>query len=525
MSDHDDQHASRWPRPRGRRRAAAAGSAAEPAADLLSSPGPAASGPRYNRRMKVTGAICVFLTSVLVVGSLAAYLKYRDVWDSINRVNVSADLTSRPRGFGNALNVLVIGSDSRAGKNGTIGGHTGIGGQRSDTVMIVHISPSPHHIVVLSIPRDSVVPIYRCAPEDGTSGQQAQPGQVEQVNSTFAYGGPGCLWKTIEQTTHIRLDDFIELNFVGFEKVINDLGGVNVCLPQSVNDPLSGLHLRRGRHHIYGQQALAFWRTREDLGLGSDLQRIQRDQYLMISLLHGIEKSGLLSSPSKVTAVIGDVAKAMTTDSGLTLTRMLQIASGLRGLSSSAAQFIEVPTVPYPGNPTAWVQWTQQDNQLFSAISHNVKVPKIKKARPGRRTQTVATVSPGKVNVEVLNGSGVAGVAETASAQLTSRGFTVVGNSNAASFGYAGSVIQYASTADKAAAETLKAQVSNVKLEKNPSLTPGTVNFILGSSFTSLKSKKAARSSGTTSVTKLTKTYGGLSGSTNVCHDKAAFAS
>ncbi len=520
MSDHD---AGRWPRPRrGRRRAAAGGSQG----GFPDEPGPARSGPRYSRRMKITGAVAVFLTAVLVAGSLGAYLKYRDIWDSISRVSVSADLTNRPRGFGNALNLLVIGSDSRAGKNGRIGGRVGITGQRSDTIMVVHITPSPHHIVVLSFPRDSVVPILRCAPEAGAAGQQAQPGQVEQINSTFAFGGPGCLWKTIEQTTHIRLDDFIELNFVGFEKVINDLGGVNVCLPQSVNDPLSGLHLKKGRHHIWGREALAFWRTREDLGMGSDLQRIQRDQFLMISLLHGIEKSNLLASPTRLTTIIGDAAKAMTTDSGLTLTRMLQIASGLRGLSSDAAQFIEVPVVPYPDNPNAWVEWTTQDNQLFYEIAHNVKVTKIKKGKAAPSTQTVATISPDRVNVEVLNGSGVAGIAGTASAQLTSRGFHVAGNGNAPSFGYANSVIQYSGPKDKAAAETLKAEIAGAKLQKDPAATPGTVNLILGSAFTSLKPKNAVGKHGSsTSVSHLTKTYGGLTGNVNVCNDKSAFAS
>ncbi|MGO9159154.1 MAG: LCP family protein [Streptosporangiaceae bacterium] len=481
--------------------------------------------PRYSRRMKVSGAIAIFLTSVLVLGSLAAYVKYRAFWDSIHRVNVSADLTHRPPGFGNALNILLIGSDSRAGKNGLIGGRSAQG-QRSDTVMIVHISPSPHHIVVLSIPRDSVVPVYPCAPEDGAAGQQAQPGTVEQINSTFAFGGPGCLWKTIEQTTHIRLDDFIELDFVGFENVINDLGGVNVCLPQSVNDPMSGLKLSEGRHHIWGKQALAFWRTREDLGLGSDLQRIQRDQFLMIAMLHGIEKSDLLASPTRVAKVISDAARAMTTDSGLTLSRMLQIAEGMRGLTGKSAQFIEVPVVAYPQNQN-WVEWTPQDNGLFAAIAHNVRVPKMKKSPSGKSaagTPAVATVSPAKVNVEVLNGSGVAGVAGTASAGLTSRGFNVAGSTNASSFSYTNSVVQYASSAGLAAAKTVQAQVSGATLQMNSALTPGTVDLILGSSFSSLapNNHHQARS---TRVGNLTKTYGGLTGNANVCNDKAAFAS
>ena len=245
------------------------------------------SASKYSRAMVITGSLSIVVTCALVIGSLYVYQRYRDVWDSIGRIDVSRDLTKRPPKYGSALNVLLVGSDSRAGRNGRIGGHTP--GARSDTVMVLHLSPGRHNAVVLSLPRDSVVPLYRCVPIDGTAGQLAQPGQVEQLNSTFALGGPGCLQETIERTTHIRLDDFIELTFVGFEKIINDIGGVEVCLPQSVNNPQSRLHLSKGRHHIYGPQALAFWRARENLGMGSDLQRIQRDQFLMASLLQGIE--------------------------------------------------------------------------------------------------------------------------------------------------------------------------------------------------------------------------------------------
>jgi LCP family protein required for cell wall assembly len=503
----------------------------------------AAGDRRYSNRMLVAGSVSIVVTLALVVASLAAYVRYRAVWDSINRIDVSKDLTNRPPKYGNALNVLLIGSDSRKGRNGKIGGYTP--GQRSDTVMVLHISPGRHTAVVLSFPRDSVVPILQCAPIDGTPGQQAQPGQVEQLNSTFAFGGPGCLQKTLEDTTHIRLDDFIQLTFVGFEKVINDIGGVNVCLPQSVNVPQSGLHLSRGRHHIYGGQALAFWRSRESLGKGSDLQRIQRDQFLMASLLQGVEKSGILKSPRQMITVVTDAAKAMRTDTGLTPGKMLQIAESLRGLSTKSVQFIQVPTAAYSLNQN-WVQWiSPQDPQLFSAIAHDSKLPKLPKSKhkkvPAKlagsggksgktgtataagKSAVLGTISPAKVNVEVLNGSQVQGIAAQTATDLTGRGFNVVGNGNAANFAYTTSVIEYASAADLPAARTLKGQLGHVTLQLDSGLTPGTVVLILGSSFTTLKPVSAA--SAHARVAGLTKQFGGITGNVNVCHDSAAFAS
>lgn len=306
---------------------------------------------------------------VLVVASLAAYLKFRSVWESIRRVPVT-DLGRQPPKLTNAMNILLIGSDTRSGANRGFG--AGITGQRSDTIIILHIAPAGRGVVVLSIPRDSVVPVLSCAAEAGTPGQAAQPGQIEQINGTFAAGGPGCLWKTIEQTAHLHLDHFIELNFVGFEKVIDDIGGVSICLPFPVSDPQSDLHLSKGRHHVYGREALAFWRARY-IGEGSDLQRIRRDQYLMASILQGVEHRGLTSSPSRILSVITDAARSMTTDSGLSLSAMVSIVDSLRSLRPGAVQFIELPTVAYAPNPD-WVSWPASDAALFSAIAHDQAV-------------------------------------------------------------------------------------------------------------------------------------------------------
>jgi LCP family protein required for cell wall assembly len=468
--------------------------------------------------MTISGIIAGIVVLALVSGSLVLYVKYRSFYDSIGRVDVSGDLNhiKQPKEDPNALNILLIGSDSRAGVNGKIGGSDGIEGQRSDTVMVLHIAPGEHRAVVLSFPRDSVVPILNCTAEAGSAGQSAQPGEVEQINSTFANGGPGCLWETVEQTTDISINDFVELTFIGFEKVINDLGGVNVCLPEAVDDPLSGLNLSAGEHHVGGAQALAFWRTREDLGEGSDLQRIQRDQFLMVALLQGIEKEGLLHSPSELNKVIGDAASNLVTDSGLDQTRMLQVGESLRGLTSQSVQFVEVPTVTYEPNPD-WVQWSPQATQLFTAIASDATLPK-PVTKKGPAPAPAATVSPSQVNVQVLNGSGLAGVAEQGASDLSGRGFNVTGSGNAGNFNYTKSVVEYSSPADLPAAQTLESEFSNVELLKVPGITTGTVDVVLGSDFSELNTATP------TSSSDLTQTYGGITGSTNICQDSSAFS-
>jgi LCP family protein required for cell wall assembly len=471
---------------------------------------------------------------VLVGGSLFFYAKYRQVWHSIKRQDVSSDLihiAQPPPPDPRALNILLIGSDSRSGGNGAIGGRAGIGGQRSDTVMVLHLEPGAHGAVVLSFPRDSVVPVYSCTAEDGAPGQVAAPGEIEQINATFAYGGPGCLWKTVEETTHIHINDFIELTFVGFEKVIDDLGGVSVCLPEAVDDPLSGLHLSAGRHRVYGPQALAFWRTREDLGSGMDTERIQRDQFLMASLVQGIEHSGLLSSPGKMAAVISDAASHLTTDTQLTESRMLSIASDLRGLTSNSVQFIEVPWVLYPEN-TNWVQWQQpQAGALFSSIAHDTTLPPEtgssgKSGSPGTASLPVkgagsefSTTSRTQVGVEVLNGTSVTGLAASTARKLTGRGFRVLGTGDADSPDAVQSVIEYASAAELPAAKTLLAQLAGATLQEDGSIAAGTVDLVLGSDFTGLKTVRVA-----TLPANLTKTYGGIRGNVGICQDKQTFS-
>ncbi|MGH3397120.1 MAG: LCP family protein [Streptosporangiaceae bacterium] len=459
------------------------------------------------------------LAFALVGGSLFAYVKYREVWDSIAKMDPSSDLTGkRPFEDPNALNLLLIGSDSRSGKNGKIGGHVGIVGQRSDTVMVVHVSPGAKRAVVLSFPRDSVVPVLSCTREGKAAGQTAEPGQVEQINSTFSNGGAGCLWKTIEATTHIRINNFIALTFTGFEKVINNLGGVSICLPKAVNDPMSGLRLARGRHHVWGREALAWWRTREGLGEGSDLQRIQRDQFLMSSLVQGIEKKGLLTSPTKMAQVVEIAARNMST-SIQNVTQMLHLAETIRHVKAKTVQFIEVPTVTYAQNPN-WVQWSPQAPQLFSAITRDTKLPKIHKGKSTGTKVKLAVATPANVNVEVLNGSGLQGQGAEASSDLTARGFNVLGSSNAPNFQYTNSVIEYSSPRMLPAVRALKNDLDNVETLKVAGVKPGTVNLILGSTFTSLKTATPNKPPTAT----LTKTFGGITGGVNVCKDNSAFS-
>jgi LCP family protein required for cell wall assembly len=483
--------------------------------------GAPAQGTRASVKQRVAAWISISLTIALVAISLGVYWEYYGAVKSIHHVAIT-DLGKRPPKYTNALNILMIGSDSRAGANKKFGASLADGGQRSDTVILLHLSPGRHRATVLSFPRDTVVPTLACAAHGtGTPGQLADPSALERINATFANGGPSCLYKTVEQETGIRLDHFVELNFTGFEHVVNDIGGVSICLPFAVNNPESGLVLSKGEHHVGGKLALAFWRTRENIGEGSDLQRIQRDQYLMASLLQGVEHSDILGSPTRVFSVVKDAASAMTTD--MDLSNLVQVASSARGLSTKSVQFIEVPTGPYPGDPEAEVEFQQpQAGALFSALAHDKTLPKAKKK--GTVTPVLDSASPSQVNVQVLNGSGASGVAATTGAALSSRGFNVISTGDASAFNYTQSVIVYASSAEKPEVRTLKKQLADVTTQVDPTLAAGTVELILGSTYPGTLATPGASTTSKPPVNGLTKTYGGITGNASCRSDTAAFA-
>jgi LCP family protein required for cell wall assembly len=458
---------------------------------------------------------------LLVVTSLYFYSVYRNDVNSIHQIKITG-LGNRPPKYTNALNILLIGSDTRKGANKQFGRSLVDGGQRSDTIILLHVSPGRKGAVVISFPRDTVVPTLACqAHGTGTPGQLADPNAFERINATFANGGPSCLYKTVEQITGVRLTHFVQLDFVGFEHVVNDIGGVDICLPFAVSNPQSGLHLTAGKHHVKGKQALAFWRVRENIGEGSDLQRIQRDQYLMASLVLGVEKSNILGSVTRVFSVVKDVASAMTTD--MDLNSMVSILGSVRNLNTKDIQFVQVPTVAYPGDPLAEVEFAQPGAQdLFSAIAHDKTLPPTKKTT----TPVLAAADPSDVNVQVLNGSGSRGIAATTGAALASRGFHVLGTGDASAFNYTSSVIEYASSAEKPQVQTLREQLDNVIVKKDPNLEAGTVELILGSDYSGTLATPGGTSpgSGKKSVNGLSKTFGGIKGNAACKSDTGAFA-
>ena len=393
--------------------------------------------------------------------------------------------------------------------------------------MIAHISPGGGRISVLSFPRDSVVPIYSCPSEpDGFPGQSAAPGSVEQLNGSFAAGGANCLWKTLEHTTGIHLDNFVQLNFTGFISVINAINGVPVCLPTAIHKTMyDRLKLTAGRHVLKGYKALEFWRLRDGFGLGSDLQRIQRDQLLMVGLVQKILKTGVLHSLSKTWRIIDAISKAhaLTTDAGLTTSRIVTIARSVSGISKKNIQFIEVPTVTYPDNAELGrVRYVQDARALRRHPARPGPAEGRQAARwqEGQEDEEPAAQAAQRVRCQRHRAERIRRAVHrrqrprqrSARADSTcSATASATTPSGAVDYSYTKSVVEYSGTADLAAAQTVAAQLPDVTLKQVAAVTAGTVTLILGSDFSQLGPPPSQP------VGNLTGQFGGYQGSTNAC--------
>ncbi|WP_338896509.1 LCP family protein [Streptomyces sp. TG1A-60] len=250
-----------------------------------------------------------------------------------------------------ALNILVLGSDSRSGEeNAELGGGDEGAGARSDTAMVVHVDEGRTGATVVSIPRDTLVTRPPCPLESGGSTAVAYNAMF---NSAYAVGGPVCAVKTVESMTNVRMDHYIEIDFSGFAKVVDALGGVTVTTDEDIDDDDSHLTLEAGTHRLDGEQALAFARTRHGIGDGSDLGRIGLQQKLVKALLDQIASTDLLTDPTRLYEVADAITGSLTTDTGLdSLSELTNLGESLQGLSPDDTRTVMMPvtTAPYDRN-------------------------------------------------------------------------------------------------------------------------------------------------------------------------------
>jgi LCP family protein required for cell wall assembly len=383
----------------------------------------------------VLTALVVVLGLLAVTGTASALVAYYRLNGNITQDDVSGLLgTDRPAKVKNPdapkdpENILLIGSDKRSGEAAN---NPNVAGQRSDTTILLHLAADRKSAVGVSIPRDTIVDIPGCTRHDGSKVPE-QPAQM--FNDAYSEAGAACTIKTVEKLTGIRIDHHVVIDFGGFKGMVNALGGVQICLPKDVNDPQSHLDLKAGTHTVKGQQALAYVRTRHGLGNGSDIERIDRQQAFLSSMITKIKSNGLLLRPDRLLRFLDSATKSITTDPELgNLNALRKLAQEVKGIDTRNVAFLTAPNRPYPANPNR-VELKPSADALWNALRFDQPLPgkRKKTATPTPTTSGPPLVTaPEKVRVTVLNGSTTAGEATRVAEALTAQGFQVVDVGNA----------------------------------------------------------------------------------------------
>ena len=337
--------------------------------------------------MKSPRAIRFFtIASIAIVGiSAISWAGLGRISAAIPRVDAFAGLENRPKKESSAVNYLIVGSDTREGlsreeiKRLKVGGTDVAAGKRSDTMLLIHISKKRDKAAIISIPRDS----YALIPEHNNSQGKVIPAAYSKINSAYNWGGAPLLIETLESMSDLRIDHYVELNFVGFVRMVDALGGVEICTKKDINDPKSHLTLPAGTHVLDGVDSLKFVRTRVFDGLG-DLGRMKRQQEFAGAMLRKATSAGVLLNPVKMVDFINSALDSVVTDEGLSQGDLLTLGKQLRNLSASNVRTLTIPLQYYNYNKngvSAAVLWDPVlAPELFERIKNDEAL--IEEVRP-----------------------------------------------------------------------------------------------------------------------------------------------
>ncbi|WP_405477668.1 LCP family protein [Streptomyces sp. NBC_00009] len=334
------------------------------------------------KRKRRTGRwIVLGLVLVLLALGGTAWWMYSSLNSNLNNVDIDKALgDDRPEKLPTSgQNILVLGSDSRAGANSALDGAK-VSGARSDTALVVHIPQGRSRATAVSIPRDTLVTRPACTTTSGKSLPQAQR---VMFNSVYSTGGPACVVKTVEKISGIRMDHYMEIDFAGFKGLVDAIGGVTVTVDKPIHDKSSGLDLEAGTHKLNGTESLAFVRTRHGVGDGSDLGRIGLQQQFMLALLSEIKKQDLLGSPTKTYKIADKLTSSLTTDSGLdSLTSLADFGRSMKGVDPNTMETIMLPVAYDKQDPNRVVAAEPQAHDLWKALRAGEPVPESAKKSP-----------------------------------------------------------------------------------------------------------------------------------------------
>ncbi|MCC3271422.1 LCP family protein [Arthrobacter zhangbolii] len=373
----------------------------------------------------VLKGIAAFLSLVLVAGvvfGVVQVLRLQGNFDTQPLNLGSGDSVEQVDANTDPMQILVLGTDQRDGQNSN----------NSDVMMLVNLSADRSNVTVVSFPRDLLVPLPQC--QDPESGLVYEAMDLGQLNGALGNGGPGCTVAAINELTGLTIDHFMMADFDAVEELSNTLGGVEVCVNQPVDDPLSGLNIPAGVSSIQGEQALAFLRTRHGFGNGGDEGRIRAQQSFLASMVRKVKDEGTLNNLPKLYSIAETVTKNLTVDDGLAqIPDLVSLATRLKDTDLGSIAFVTAPVVPYEYDPNRLVLDEPNAQPLFDALqadkgitngTEETPAPTDAATEPAAPVEEPAvTVDPAAVPVTLLNASGTAGRDSSVAQSLVSQGF------------------------------------------------------------------------------------------------------
>ena len=366
------------------------------------------SAGRKARQRRALLMVAAAMSALVMVASGGAWALTSYINGHLGRLNAGTAGTPSS----GPLNIVVAGLDERTGltrrQQAVLHVGASSGETNTDTLMVVHVPADHRYVQVVSVPRDSWVNI---------------PGHgMNKINAALGIGGPTLMVQTIEQLTGLTINDYVEVNFLGFVKVIDALGGVNICLPFAVNDSYSGLHMSAGMHHVDGITALEFARDRHSFAL-SDLARIQDQQQLISSALTEGLKSGVLANPVRLASFLSATSAAIRVDQGF---NVVSLADELRGISPGDVTFTTVPLAntnyQTPTGESAVLWNTGAAAALFNEMKTDQRASS---PASGGRAARHHGPQRGAVSLDVYNGTLIGGLSASTGSQLAALGFKV----------------------------------------------------------------------------------------------------
>jgi LCP family protein required for cell wall assembly len=361
----------------------------------------------------VLRSVSLALVAVMSFGATGFATGYVRLQNNIETHNIENLLGTRPQpvehvdptdpNAGQALNILLMGSDTRDGENAALGGEND--GMRSDTTILAHISADRTRMELVSIPRDSRVDIPSCNYNDGSSSRP----ESARFNKAFAIGADhnddigeaaACTVHTVEELTGVFINEWAVVDFAGFRNMIDALGGVQMCIPEELYSEKAQLHLLPGSQTLDGTQALGLARARTGLNLGdgSDLMRLGRQQQLLGAIAQGAMSKNMLTDAPALYRFLTAASQSLTTSEELgSIPDLVGLAFSLKDMPSGNLVFMTIPNAANPDDRNE-VVWTSEADQVWSNIKNDVPIvtpaASTTPATPGAGTTPAAPTTP-----------------------------------------------------------------------------------------------------------------------------------